>query len=161
MTDYCRHYIVRVNVFETMEIDSLRIHTSDSVNRTYYSYLIGLNFLKRFSVSFDTKNQRLGSRPILNFQRTVDPLRKRFHIGSTRTANGKVIVSRVVDYEENYFEATGFQEGGEMIAVNEKPFNKLMSEGDAESGEQEVLHHDIPRGGHPMKMMAHVDKNEV
>ena len=52
---------------------------------------------------FDMKNQRLGLQPIPNFQRIVNPLRKRFHIGFTRTANGKIIVSKVADYEENYF----------------------------------------------------------
>lgn len=50
MANYYRHYTVRANVFETMEIDSLRIYTFDSVNRMYYNYLIGLNFLKRFNI---------------------------------------------------------------------------------------------------------------
>ena len=161
MANYYRHYTVRANVFETMEIDSLRIYTFDSVNRMYYNYLIGLNFLKRFNVFFDMKNQRLGLQPIPNFQRIVNPLRKRFHIGFTRTANGKIIVSKVADYEENYFKTAGFQEGDVVITVNGKPFNKLAPEDDAELGEQEVLHYDILRGGHPMKITVHVDKNEV
>ena len=86
---------------------------------------------------------------------------KRFHIGFTRTANGKIIVSKVADYEENYFKTAGFQEGDEVIAVNGKPFNKLTPEDDAELGEQEVLHYDILRGGRSMKITVHVDKNEV
>lgn len=159
--NYTRYYTVNATLLDKIDIDSLRIYTFDYPNYIRQNYLIGLNFLKRFNVFFDMKNQRLGLQPIPNFQRIVNPLLKRFHIGFTRTANGKIIVSKVADYEENYFKTAGFQEGDEGIAVNGKPFNKLTPEDDAELGEQEVLHYDILRGGRSMKITVHVDKNEV
>ena len=107
------------------------------------------------------KNRWLGLQAISNYRRIVNPLRRRFHIGFTQTSQGKMIVSKVADYEGNYYKTAGFVEGDEIINFNGVPYNKITPETFKSFFERDILHYDILRGGHPMKITVHVDKDEA
>ncbi len=157
---YTRYYTVQGKLFNQMALDSLRIYTIGHKNDVKSEYLVGLNFLKRFNVFFDMKNQQIGLQPIANFQRVVNPVRKRFHISFEPTQSGRILVSKVADYKGNYYQAAGFQEGDEVISVNGKIFNKLTSGDEKELSEQDTLYYDILRNGQQLKLTVHVDRNE-
>jgi hypothetical protein len=57
---YTRRYNVSATLFEHFTVDSLRIYTFDDPRWLNYKYIIEQNFLKRFNVFFDLKNQLLG-----------------------------------------------------------------------------------------------------
>ncbi len=158
---YYRSYDVKGSLPGFLNMDSLRIYTFDMPNDIHGSYLLGLNFLKRFNVFFDMKNRWLGLQAISNYRRIVNPLRRRFHIGFTQTSQGKMIVSKVADYEGNYYKTAGFVEGDEIINFNGVPYNKITPETFKSFFERDILHYDILRGGHPMKITVHVDKDEA
>lgn len=79
---YYSHHNVNATLFGGIQLDSLRIYIFDQPNQVPCDYLIGLNFLKRFNVFFDMKSQRLGLQPIKNYERVVNPRKKRFHMSS-------------------------------------------------------------------------------
>lgn len=64
-------------------------------------------FLKRFNVFFDMKSQRLGLQPIKNYERVVNPRKKRFHMSSRMNSHGKIIITKIADYESNYIKKAG------------------------------------------------------
>lgn len=48
------------------------------------------------------KSQRLGLQPIKNYERVVNPRKKRFHMSSRMNSHGKIIITKIADYESNY-----------------------------------------------------------
>lgn len=67
------------------------------------------------------KSQRLGLQPIKNYERVVNPRKKRFHMSSRMNSHGKIIITKIADYESNYIKKAGLLEGDEIIAINEIP----------------------------------------
>ncbi|MDR2146152.1 MAG: tight junction protein ZO-3 [Tannerella sp.] len=171
---YNRYYTVNAT-FSNYSADSLRIYTFN--HSMYGGYLIGLNFLKRFNVFLDLKNRQIGLQPIKNFQRVVNPLYRRFHYSTVKTPGGKIIVSKVADYTDNYYKTAGLQEGDEIIAVNGLPYdnysyalfhrdtllnmfrNNIMGE-DRHIFREDTLTYDIIRQEKLMKIVVLVDRNE-
>lgn len=158
---YYRSYTVDATLFENTKMDSLRIYTFDQANDVLCNYLIGLNFLKRFNVFFDIKNQRIGLQPIKNFQRVVDPLCRRFHMSHPMNSEGKFIVTKIADYKENYVKLAGMREGDEVIAVNGTLCKDITDEKGRFFQQLDTLIYDILREGKPMRIVIPIDKNEV
>ena len=118
-------------------------------------------FLKRFNVFFDMKSQRLGLQPINNYKRVVNPRKKRFHMSSRMNSHGKIIITKIADYEGNYVKESGLLEGDEIIAINEIPIKMISLEEDAELSRQDTLIYDIVRQGKSYKIPVVIDKKEV
>ena len=118
-------------------------------------------FLKRFNVFFDMKSQRLGLQPINNYERLVNPRKKRFHMSSRMNSHGKIIITKIADYEGNYVKESGLLEGDEIIAINEIPIKMISLEEDAELSRQDTLIYDIVRQGKSYKIPVVIDKREV
>ena len=118
-------------------------------------------FLKRFNVFFDMKSQRLGLQPINNYKRVVNPRKKRFHMSSRMNSHGKIIITKIADYEGNYVKESGLLEGDEIIAINEIPIKMISLEEDAELSRQDTLVYDIVRQGKSYKIPVVIDKKEV
>ena len=178
--NFIRHHIVNATLFDNYEADSLRIFTFDRVFPHAIEYLVGLNFLKRFNVFFDMKNNKVGLLPINNFQRIPGLAYMRFHYLTRQTAEGKYIVTRVADYATNYFKTAGLKEGDEIIAVNGLPyakytkqnqlnrdtlFNELQNKKvileDGRIFKGDTLIFDVIRQKKLMKVIVQIDKNEV
>src|SRR5699024_7978041 len=158
---YYSHHNVNVTLFSGIQLDSLRIYIFDQPNQVPCDYLIGLNFLKRFNVFFDMKSQRLGLQPIKNYERVVNPRKKRFHMSSRMNSHGKIIITKIADYEGNYVKESGLLEGDEIIAINEIPIKMISLEEDAELSRQDTLIYDIVRQGKSYKIPVVIDKKEV
>lgn len=158
---YFRSYTVDATLFDDMQMDSLRIYTFDQANKVPCNYLIGLNFLKRFNVFFDIKNDRIGLQPIKNFQRVVNPMSRRFHIDYPMNSEGNFIVTKVADYKENYFKTAGMQEGDRILTINGKLCKEPVFKEWENLLKQDTLIYDILRKGKPMRIVIPIDKNEV
>jgi len=177
---YIRHYIVNATLFDNYQADSLRIYNFDRPFENNNGYLIGLNFLKRFNVFFDMKNNRIGLQPIKNFQRITGPAFIRFHYLTDKTLEKKYIVTKVADYATNYYKTAGLKEGDEIVAVNGLPYNnyafkyqqnrdslineiqnKKVNFEDNHIFKDDTLIFEVVRQGKPMKIIVLVDKNEV
>ena len=74
------------------------------------------------------KSQRLGLQPIKNYERVVNPRKKRFHMSSRMNSHGKIIITKIADYESNYIKKAGLLEGDEIIAINEIPIKMITIE---------------------------------
>jgi hypothetical protein len=158
---YFRHYTVNAAVFGNFRMDSLRIYRMDSLHLPAIRNLIGLNFLKRFNVFFDMKNGQIGLQPIKNFQRTVDPLRRRFHLSTYQTPDGRIIVKMVANYKDNYYKTAGIKEGDEIVAVEGIVFKNITGEEKYGLYEKDTLVYDIIRNGQALKITVPVNRNEV
>ena len=158
---YHRYCPVDAILADTLRMDSLRVYTFDFINRAPSNYLIGQNFLKRFNVFFDMKSQRLGLQPINNYERVVNPRKKRFHMSSRMNSHGKIIITKIADYKGNYVKESGLLEGDEIIAINEIPIKMISMEEDAELSRQDTLVYDIVRQGKSYKIPVVIDRNEV
>jgi hypothetical protein len=160
LASYYRYYTVDARLFDRLDLDSLRIYTFNHSNRVKSNYLVGQNFLKRFNVFFDMKNQQIGLQPIKNFERVVDPLAKRFHVSFNTTPEGRIFVDEVGDYKTNYYKTAGFQKGDEIINLNGKSFQTLTIEEKKEFQNLDSLVFDIIRNKKPLIIVVYVDKNE-
>ncbi|SEG29806.1 PDZ domain-containing protein [Parabacteroides chinchillae] len=157
---YTRRFIVGATLSNQVQLDSLRIHTADFPTSMPGQYLVGLNFLKRFNVYFDLKNKQLGLLPIKSFQRIFNPLSKRFHMSSNMNKQGKFIIDKIADYDENYCKKAGLKEGDEIIAVNGKDIKTCTTEEKKELLLQDTLMYDINRQGKRLKIKVIVDRSE-
>ena len=157
---YFRYYTVDGNLFGSVQMDSLRVYTYDSRNDVRCQYLVGLNFLKRFNVYFDIKNQQVGLQPIKNFQRVVNPVWKRFHIYHPMNSQGKFIVTKVADYNGSCYKIAGMKEGDEVISINGKKIKEYTYIEAANLMKWDRLVYDILRNGKPMTIVVLI-KNEA
>lgn len=161
LNKYHRHYTVNATLFDNFAVDSVRIYTFDYQDDVHSSYLIGLNFLKRFNVFFDMKNRQLGLQPINNFQRLANPLHKRFHYSTTKTSDGRYVINKMADYRENYYKEAGLQEGDEVVEVNGVLYGSITPELADQFKKQEYAVFDIIRNGKPMKIPVRINHNEI
>ena len=145
-----RHYLVEATLFEHLHIDSLRLYKFSPfpVDKN----LIGINFLKRFNVFFDMKNQQLGLQPIENFQRVVCPLARRFHFSFSLNQEGGRIVSMIANFDGNPYIEAGLQVGDEVIALNNIVFRSLTLEQWTYLQKQNTWILDIIRNGQSMQL---------
>lgn len=83
----------------------------------------------------------------------VNPQKKRFHMSSRMNSHGKIIITKIADYESNYIKKAGLLEGDEIIAINEIPIKMITIE------ENTKLNR---RGqGKSYKIPVVIDRNEV
>ena len=161
LLNYNRYYTVDATLFNKIQMDSLRIYTFDYANTLSCNYLIGLNFLKRFNVFFDMKSQRLGLQPINNYKRVVNPRKKRFHMSSRMNSHGKLIITKIADYESNYIKKAGLLEGDEIVAINGIPIKMITIEENTKLNRRDTLVYDIVSQGKSYKIPVVIDRNEV
>ena len=90
----------------------------------------------------------------------VNP-RKNDSMSSRMNSHGKIIVTKIADYESNYIKKAGLLEGDEIIAINEIPIKMISMEEDAELSRQDTLVYDIVRQGKSYKIPVVIDRNEV
>ena len=76
-------------------------------------------------------------------------------------SHGKIIITKIADYEGNYVKESGLLEGDEIIAINEIPIKMISLEEDAELSRQDTLVYDIVRQGKSYKIPVVIDRNEV
>jgi hypothetical protein len=156
---YYRHYWVNAVLFDQFRVDSLRIYRFDNLHFSMGN-LIGTNFLKRFNVFFDMKHKQLGLQPIKNFQRVINPDYRRFHYSAPKNSKGKYIVTKLADYESNYYKGAGLQLGDEIVAVNDTLYKNITYKQKDEFYKEDTLILDIIREGKPLKIVVPVNKNE-
>ena len=85
------------------------------------------------------KSQRLGLQPIKNYERVVNPQKKRFHMSSRMNSHGKNIITKIADYEGNYVKESGLLEGDEIIAINEIPIKMITIEENTKLNRRDTL----------------------
>jgi len=161
LNDYYRHYVGKATLFGHYEIDSLRIYTFDRHTALDDFYIIGINFLKRFNVFFDMRNKQVGLQPLNNFQRIIDPLGRRFYYSTKQTPEGKILITKVADYESNYYKTAGLRVGDEIVSVNGKPYKAITREERREFYRQDTLVFDIVRYKKALKIVVPVNKEEL
>jgi hypothetical protein len=157
---YSKRYTVTGTLFNHFIMDSLRIYTFSNPHSVKSEYLIGQNFIKRFNVFIDRKNWQIGLQPIKNFQRIVNPNHRRFHFSTHKTPEGKFIVNKLANYEQNYYKTAGLQENDEILNVNGKPYKDIIYEEKQEFYQKDTLVYDVIRNGRILKIVVLVDKNE-
>ncbi len=161
MGSYIRHCNVDGTLHDDFKMDSLRIYTNDHNNRLSSDYMIGINFLKRFNVFFDMKNNQVGLQPIKNFQRVVSPMGIRFHFSYAPTTQNALLVTKVADYEANYYKTAGLREGDEIVAINGKQYEVITHDNYEAFRSQDTLLLDIIRKGRSLEIVVPVNKTEV
>ncbi|MGJ0753614.1 hypothetical protein [Bacteroides fragilis] len=107
------------------------------------------------------KSQRLGLQPINNYKRVVNPRKKRFHMSSRMNSHGKIIITKIADYEGNYVKESGLLEGDEIIAINEIPIKMITIEENTKLNRRDTSVYDIVRQGKSYKIPVVIDRNEV
>ncbi len=107
------------------------------------------------------KSQRLGLQPIKNYERVVNPRKKLFHMSSRMNSHGKIIITKIADYESNYIKKAGLLEGDEIIAINEIPIKMITIEENTKLNRRDTLVYDIVRQGKSYKIPMVIDRNEV
>ena len=157
---YNRRYTVSATLFDSFDVDSLRIYTFERPYSANRKYLIGLNFLKRFNVFFDMKNRQIGLQPINNFQRLFIPNAMRYHYTKVKTPEGKNILTKVADSSNSSYYAAGIREGDEIVIINGIPIKKIGLEQALEIYEQDTITFDIIRHGKMLKIVVPIDKNK-
>jgi hypothetical protein len=156
-----KYYTVEGKLADYFNLDSLRVYTIHHQNNVPCDYLLGQNFLKRFNVFFDMKNKQVAFQPIDNFERLVNPQVRRFHMSTTSTHEGKIIVDVVADYEANYYKTAGFMKGDVIVKVNGIGVQDVSHEQKLNLNRQDSIIFDIVRGELPMKIVVYPDKDEL
>lgn len=157
---YYRYYTVDARLFDRLDLDSLRIYTFHNQNRLTCSYVIGLNFLKRFNVFFDMKNMQVGFQPLKTFQRIVNPSFRRFTVSWDITSDGKFKVKEVGDYMSNPFKIAGLQKDDELITINGMTPEQINSDSTKRLPKPDSLIYEILRNGEKLSFVIHKDSNE-
>jgi hypothetical protein len=113
-------------------------------------------------VFFDLKNRQIGLQPIKNFQRIVDIRAKRFHYLCPPNEEEKYIITKMGNYNGNYFYTAGLRAGDEVVTVNGvSPQGITTWEQKEAIFKGDTIYYDIVRTGKPLKIAVPVDKNEV
>ena len=159
---YINRHIVDADIFDGFHIDSLRIYTLKDRGRLPTSYLIGLNFLKRFNVFFDLRNMRMYLQPLKEFRRAFSPLWKRFDINTSKTKSGSYLVTALGDHEFNPYKKAGLQVGDEIVGLNGVRLTPQTSrEEHAKLLDNYKIVIDVLRNGKPIRLTMERDPNEI
>ena len=151
-----RHFWdAEMTVCNRVKLDSVRVYVYDAkLSKDTYKMILGLNFLKRFNVYFDLKNNQLYLKPIKTFERITQGKRPWGKFSSSQK-NGKDIIDRICDYQENPAIKAGFQVGDEIISINGK-LNSEYSEEDWEKlSEEEIWNYVVKRDGKLLNLTLH------
>ncbi|MDP3442225.1 MAG: tight junction protein ZO-3 [Ignavibacteria bacterium] len=160
LDSYSKHYKVKCTLSDNILMDSLRIYTYNFYYSPYPTYIIGLNFLKRFNVFFDMKNRRLGLQPVKRFQRVINPLHPRYYYNIQKSNTGKYIITDIADYKENYFKIAGLRKGDEVIKINEMPVQSVTSIIFNKFLRRDIMVFDLKREGNMQRLTVKINRNE-
>lgn len=156
---YCRYYTVQATMCDVFQMDSVRIYTYDFPNNVP-GYVLGTNFLKRFNVYFDLPNRRIGLQPHKNYQRVVNPLTKRYYVGTRNDSRGlPSIVAKIADYPGNPYQEAGFRLGDMVTSVDTVKLENATREALAYLQDADSITYSIIRDGKPMKITVHFDRS--
>lgn len=158
--EYHKYQTVNATIFDGFVVDSMRIYTFADSYRLRSEYYVGLNFLKRFNVFFDMKNNQMGLQPIKNYQRVINPDHRRFYFSATQTSDKRIVVTNVADYKTNYYKKAGLQEGDELITINGKPAIDISYQEKSDFHKQDTLWFTVLRNKKQMNIVIPVDKND-
>jgi hypothetical protein len=158
VNDYYRYYNVNVSLFnEGFSADSVRVYSFEYPD-CMKSYILGINFLKRFNLFFDLKNKRVAFQPIKNFHRVVDPTIKRFHISTFKSSNGEIYIKNIATNKENYFYIAGLRKGDKIFSINGKTKENDMNQ---EFQQKNKLLFVVIRNGKKIRAEVHVNRTEI
>ena len=160
LDSYSKHYKVTCTISDNFSMDSLRIYTYNFYNYPYPTYILGLNFFKRFNVFFDMKNRRLGLQPVKHFQRVINPLHPRYYYNIQKSTTGEYIITDIADYKENYFKTAGLRKGDEVIKINDMPAANINSVIFEKFLKRDIMIFDITRNGKPLKITVCINHKE-
>ena len=159
---YFNRHIVDADIFDRFHIDSLRIYTLKDWDRLPTSYLVGLNFLKRFNVFIDLKGSRMYLQPLKEFHRAISPQWKYYCISTSKTENGTYLVTEVMDHEYNSYKKAGIRVGDEIIGLNGvrlTPETSLEESKKLLKSSKVII--DVLRNGKPIRLTMERDPNEI
>ena len=159
---YINRHIVDADIFDGFHIDSLRIYTLKDWDRLPTSYLVGLNFLKRFNVFIDLKGSRMYLQPLKEFHRAISPQWKYYCISTSKTENGTYLVTEVMDHEYNSYKEAGIRVGDEIIGLNGvrlTPETSLEESRKLLKPSKVII--DVLRDGKPIRLTMERDPNEI
>jgi predicted aspartyl protease len=106
-----------LNICGKIQLDSARVYVYDLPSKTPYKRIIGLNFLKRFIVYFDLKNDYIYLKPIHQFERLYQGI-KPWGKYTESIRNNRVVIDYIADYSDNPAKKAGLQVGDEIISIN-------------------------------------------
>lgn len=156
---YCRRYTVQTTLFDSFQMDSVRIYTFDFPNNVS-DYVLGTNFLKRFNVYFDLPNRRIGLQPHKNYQRVVNPLIRRYYVGTRNDSRGlPSIVDNIADCPGNPYQEAGFRLGDMITHIDTIKTETATREALARLQDADSITYGIIRDGKPMKIVVHFDRS--
>ena len=156
---YCRRYTVQTTLFDSFQMDSVRIYTFDFPNNVS-DYVVGTNFLKRFNVYFDLPNRRIGLQPHKNYQRVVNPSIRRYYVGTRNDSRGlPSIVDNIADCPGNPYQEAGFRLGDMITHIDTIKTETATREALARLQDADSITYGIIRDGKPMKITVHFDRS--
>lgn len=82
-------------------------------------------------------------------------------MSSRMNSHGKLIITKIADYESNYIKKAGLLEGDEIVAINGIPIKMITIEENTKLNRQDTLVYDIVRKGKSYKIPVVIDRNEI
>lgn len=152
-----RHFWeVEMTVCNRVKLDFTRVYVSNLLNTKVFKRILGLNFLKRFNVFFDLKNNQLYLKPIKKFERIIRG-KQPWGTFDAVWKDDKLIINYICDYKKNPAIKAGFCVGDEVISINGIKFDSEYSgEEDGEKlAQAEIWNHVIRRDGKLLNLTLH------
>ncbi len=146
---YNRHFWdATIKVCGKVELDLSRVYIYHLPVRMSHKRIIGLNFLKRFNVYFDMKNEKIYLQPInKKFERISQGLKTRATV-SFDYRGDKTFIGYIADYKDNEAIKAGFKVGDEVLSINGiKNIANLSMEQTEKLWSEEVWNYVVRRNG--------------
>ena len=145
-----------MTVCNRVKLDFTRVYVSNLLNTKVFKRILGLNFLKRFNVFFDLKNNQLYLKPIKKFERIIRG-KQPWGTFDAVWKDDKLIINYICDYKKNPAIKAGFCVGDEVISINGIKFDSEYSgEEDGEKlAQAEIWNHVIRRDGKLLNLTLH------
>jgi hypothetical protein len=146
---------VKATVWDRLTIDTLETYFFP-VSQEYGYHNIGLNFLKRFNVFFDLKNQQIGLQPIA-YKRleAAHEGTTYYFVDTTPTPDGYYRINYMPEFKKNYYQAAGLRVDDEIVLWNGHPYSDILHGKITTDAEDSVVYN-IFRDGQPMQIVVHI-----
>src|SRR5690606_29609781 len=146
---------INATLFDHFQANNVRVYSFEYPN-SYKTYILGQNFLKRFNVFFDLRNNQIGFQKIDNYQRIVNPLATRFHFSHYQDSTGRTFIKELANYDGNYYKHAGLKVGDEILSVNGRAYSKYSKLEKREFHKQDKLIFEILRNDELLKIEVNV-----